>query len=148
MQRPDRPRALVWAVAFFATFFPVGIFWMIWQYRAAANAGAGLLRRGPAMHAWSWAIPVVAVWFPYQNISDLHRVTGIRTPGLPVWWLFWLASALLSSVADYFATLESPEIQPLLVGMLLLLVSNLLLVAAAPLAWMVVARLTPPLDAR
>ena len=74
------------------------VVWLKWQYRSATTAR--LLgypaRRSPRLGCWSWVIPVVNIWFPYQALRDTlppghgGRAVLLRT---------WLASLLAGLVA-------------------------------------------------
>ena len=61
------------------------VLWLIWQYRVAKRL-AGRTRRSPGWHVGSWFVPIISLWYPYQNISDLWRAIG-RTP--PPWQIVW-----------------------------------------------------------
>ena len=75
-----------------------GICWMTWQGLLARSAFPGELARGTGMHAFSWIIPVAALWLPFQNVRDLWRVNAARAkPGLLGWW--W-AGWLVCTVTD------------------------------------------------
>jgi hypothetical protein len=77
-----------------------GVCWMIWQHRAA-RAIPGL-ERSPAMHAFSWIIPVGLLWLPFQNVRDLWRrcVRGRGTATVPWWWTGWILAALAARLSD------------------------------------------------
>lgn len=115
--------------------------WVIWQYRVAKRV-SGQTRRSPGWHAGSWFIPVVSLWYPYQNISDLWRATGSHRPPWQVtWWTLGIASncfALIGSamyaVAEYAETLRE--------SMWLNIASTALLLVAAPLAILLVRGIT------
>jgi len=85
-----------------------GVVFLIWQCRAAKTATAlGYpARRSPALGAWSWVIPVVNFWFPYQAIRDLlppgHplRALVLRT------WLCYVCT-LFAVVVSYMAAFSS-----------------------------------------
>ena len=78
--------------------FPVvaaaGIVFLIWQYRAATTARAlGYpARRSPALGAWSWIIPVVNLWFPYQALRDLLPPNHALRPVVLRTWLCYICS--------------------------------------------------------
>jgi len=82
-----------------------GVLWLAWQHRLAAAVPRRTLRRSPGWHVGSWFIPVAGLWFPFQNMSDLHMAVtpgpeGDKTPPTyQLWWGLWVAS----SVAGWFA---------------------------------------------
>lgn len=118
-----------------------GVLWAIWQYRAAKQV-AGLTRRVAGWHAWSWFVPVISLWFPYQNISDLWRAIGRTRPAWQiVWWLLWLAgNAFVQQSTRVYLAAE--DLEQLRVSSWLSIVGELLLLAAAPLAVLIVRRIT------
>lgn len=124
-----------------------GICWVVWQYRAAASLPAGVLRRSPAWHAGAWFIPIVSLWLPLQNISDLARGSraalggGIRA----TWWALWIVSGLTGGIASRLVV--SAHTIPSLTGALMIsILSDVLSIAAAVFAWIVVARITDAID--
>ena len=88
------------AVAILVCILTTGICWMIWQYKLSRSAQPGELRRGPAMHAFSWIIPFVALWFPFQNVKNLWQVnaSGKRQTMLGWWWTAWIVGTVLDRV--------------------------------------------------
>jgi len=78
-----------------------GVCWMVWQHKLARSARPGALRRGPRMHAFSWIIPVVSLWFPFQNVKDLWKVNAPAMPPtiLAWWWTGWIAANVLDRIA-------------------------------------------------
>ncbi len=83
-----------------------GVLWLAWQHRLAAAVPRRTLRRSPGWHVGSWFIPFAGMWFPFQNIADLHSAV---TPGDPgrgtppayrLWWGLWLASSIAGWVAN------------------------------------------------
>lgn len=96
-----------------------GISWMVWQYRLARAAAPGELRRGPKMHAFSWIIPIVAAWFPFQNVKDLWRV-NVPDRGRAIlgwWWTGWIVLLVLDRVIPqvYDSTDSVAEFRTLMV---------------------------------
>jgi hypothetical protein len=87
-------------VSVVAAIIPTGVCWMLWQYRAA-RAVPGL-ERSPAMHAFSWLIPIAALWLPFQNVRELWRrsVRGRTTATVGWWWTGWIVAGLLGRVAS------------------------------------------------
>lgn len=129
--------AVLWTLAFLAA----GVLWVVWQYRVAKQV-EGRTRRSPAWHAGSWFVPIISVWFPYQNISDLWRAVGRTRPSwLIVWWLLWLASGAVGQVAGR-SFLGAVDLEQYRTAMWLSLVGELLSVAAVPLAFLVVRGIT------
>jgi hypothetical protein len=94
------------------------VLWLVWQHRLASNGRVHptYLRRSPGWHIGSWFIPIVSLWFPYQNVKDLARglmapvdrwgvglpddgpERGVATRLLPWWWLAWLASSVAAQI--------------------------------------------------
>jgi len=124
-----------------------GICWVVWQYRAAASVPPGGLRRSPGWHVGSWFIPVVSLFFPFQNISDLARSSRADLSGglRGTWWTLWIASNLVGSIAGQAATAAKsiPGLTGALAGSML---SELLAIGAAVFAWIIVARITEAID--
>jgi Domain of unknown function (DUF4328)/Protein of unknown function (DUF2510) len=77
-------------------FFGSVVVWCIWQYRLARATLPGATRRSPGMHAGSWFIPFVMLWFPFQNMRDLWKVHVYGPAGglLGLWWTVWLVTNL------------------------------------------------------
>lgn len=129
--------AILSAVALIAT----AVVWLIWQYRVATRV-VGRVRRSPGWHVWSWIIPVVSLWFPYQNISDLWRAAGRSRPGWqPLWWSLWIASSIATSVSNQMYA-RATTLEDLVIGMWASLIGALLLLAAAPFAMLIVRDVT------
>jgi hypothetical protein len=106
---PQQPAAFRVASSLEAPLILVaGIVFLLWQYRAAKAARAlgypG--RRSPALGAWSWVIPVVNFWFPYQAIRDLlppgHEV---RTLVLRTWLCY--VFTIVAVIAAYLTAFAS-----------------------------------------
>lgn len=118
-----------------------GVTWLIWQFRVAKHVG-GRTRRSPGWHAGSWFVPVINLWYPYQNIADLWRAVGSRRPPWQiVWWVLWISSNCVGLfwgpfylAAEYAETLRD--------SMWVFVAADALLLAAAPLAILVVRGIT------
>lgn len=136
----DRATALVSILGSIAVIV-TGVFWAIWQYRAAKRV-VGRTRRSPGRHASSWFIPIVSFWFPYQNISDLWRAVGLTRPSWQiVWWLLFVGSNFVVWVSSRVYVSAETLVQ-FRNAMWTSLFGEVLLLAAAPLAWMVVRGIT------
>ncbi|WP_400995217.1 DUF4328 domain-containing protein [Agromyces sp. GXQ0307] len=136
----DQTTALVSILASGA-FITTGVLWAIWQYRAAKQV-VGRTRRSPGWHAGSWFVPIVSLWFPYQNISDLWRAVGLSRPSWQaVWWLLFLGSNFAIQISTR-AYLAAETLEQFRVAMWMSLIGEVLLLAAVPLAWMVVRGIT------
>jgi hypothetical protein len=118
-----------------------GVLWVIWQYRAAKRV-TGRTRRSAGWHAGSWFVPIISLWFPYQNISDLWRAVGRTRPSWQIiWWLLYLLSNVFigQSTRIYLA---AEDLEQFRVAMSMSIVGEILLLAAAPLAWLIIRGIT------
>jgi hypothetical protein len=88
------------SISVFCGFVATGILWMVWQHRIARSMQPRELTRGPGMHAFSWIIPVVAAWFPYQNVKELWvRLAPARSHTiLGWWWAGWIVGLVLDRI--------------------------------------------------
>jgi Domain of unknown function (DUF4328) len=70
----------------------VGVLFLLWFYRAASNAWSSGLpaRRGPGLATFSFVIPVVNLWWPYQSTKDMVPADDPRRSVILRWWLLWL----------------------------------------------------------
>ncbi|MGI9825058.1 DUF4328 domain-containing protein [Agromyces sp. Marseille-Q5079] len=118
-----------------------GVLWVIWQYRAAKQV-AGRTRRSAGWHAGSWFVPIVSLWFPYQNISDLWRAVGRTRPSWQLtWWLLYLVSNLVIGQSSRIY-LAAEDLEQLRAAMWVNIGGEILKLAAAPLAWLIVSGIT------
>jgi hypothetical protein len=125
------------AVAVLAT----GALWAIWQYRVAKQV-PGRTRRSPGWHAGSWFVPVISFWFPYQNISDLWQAIGRARPTWQIlWWLCWAGSNVVIQIASRLY-MSAEDLEQFRVALSVSIIGELLLLAAAPLAWLIVRQIT------
>lgn len=123
------------------------VFWVVWQYRAAASLPAGSLRRSPGWHVGSWFIPIVSLFFPFQNVSDLARASQARlTPGIRgAWWALWISANFVSAGASRLMT--SADSTAGLSGALgAAILGEVLVIGAAVLGGIVVSRITDAID--
>jgi hypothetical protein len=96
---------------------------MVFLYRAARFGGAAGVpaRRQPGLACAGWIIPIVSLWFPYQ---DLRALSQGRAP-VGSWWALYLIGTMVN-VAAVFIGLWSP----LVAGVLLVLCAALAVGAA------------------
>lgn len=130
-------------IAFVASLFSTGIAWMIWQSRLAkASPGAGL-RRSPAMHAWSWVIPIFSLWAPYQNVEDLWRnaLPDREVDFLRRWWGAFLAFQIGTNLVDRLAA-GVTTVSGFKTDMAFGILASLIGIAAASMARHIVRALT------
>jgi hypothetical protein len=107
---------LVWSVAicgWLLTYATSGVLWLVWQARLAASA-PGPVRRGPAMQVVAWFVPVLNLWWPYQDHHDLwaaYRPHGTDSEASPVglWWGLYLALPFLTGLALPFLVFGTDE---------------------------------------
>jgi len=93
---------LVLTLVFVLPMIVTAICWSVWQYQLARSASHQDLTRGPGWHAWAWYVPIVSLWFPFQNVRDLwRRRFGSRGHVMLGWW--W-AGWILSTVVDRIYT--------------------------------------------
>ncbi|MDL9977967.1 DUF4328 domain-containing protein [Microbacterium sp. ASV49] len=124
-----------------------GVCWMVWQYRAAASLPAGSLRRSPGWHVGSWFIPIVSLWFPFQNVSDIARSSRADLDGgiRGIWWVLWIAGNLTSGIGGRML-LTGNSLPGFIAGLTISIVSDALVIVGAVFAWIVVARITAAID--
>lgn len=130
-----------------AVLVAAGICWVVWQYRAASSLPQGSLRRSPGWHVGSWFIPIIAMWFPFQNISDIARSSRASLSGglRGSWWALWVIASIFSNLAGQLL-LRAQDIDSLSAALAMSVVSEALLVPAAVLASIVVVRITDAID--
>ena len=118
-----------------------GVLWVIWQYRVAKQV-TGRTRRSAGWHAGSWFVPIIAFWFPYQNISDLWRAVGRTRPSWQsIWWLLWVVSNVLIGQSTRISV-AAEDLEQFRVAMSMSIAGEVLLLAAAPLAWLIIRGIT------
>lgn len=101
-----RPVLALTAVANFVALVAIVMF-LVWFYRARVNAdGSGWPQRlAPGWAVWSWFIPVVNLWLPFQIMADIWRsslpaearANRATLPG--IWWTSLLALFLLLTIS-------------------------------------------------
>jgi Domain of unknown function (DUF4328) len=125
------------AIALLAT----AVLWLLWQYRAAKQL-SGETRSSPGWHVGSWLVPIISWWVPYQNVSDLWRAVGRSRPTWQIlWWLCWLIGNLALPIAGSIYA-SAQDLERLRIGMFVTTASQILLIIAASLAWLIVRGIT------
>lgn len=124
-----------------------GICWVVWQYRAATAMPVGSIRRTPGWHAGSWFIPVVAWWFPFQNVKDLVAASraSVGTGLLGLWWALWVAGNLSYPISNLLMN-AAQTLPAISTAITISAFGDLLLLAGAPFAWLIVKRITDAID--
>lgn len=144
---------LVESVAFAAT----GVMFLIWLFRARANAeilSPWPHRRAKPWLIFGWVVPIVNFVFPKQIVDDIwtsskpgaieesaHFTTARRAALVWAWWLAWLVTGLLATVGrrTYANAEEMPAIRNAAVFDI---VGNVLSIATAALAIAIVMTIT------
>lgn len=138
------------SVPWAAVTLAAGACWLVWQYRVASTVILyAPLRRSPGWHVASWVIPVIAWWFPVQNIRDLVQTTRaqVRSAVLGWWWALWVLSTVTAFVADR-VRFQADTAETLNAGMSMSLVTQVVTIGAAAFAMQIVARITDAVDPR
>jgi len=86
---------------------PVYVGILIWQFRAAKTARDLRLwaKHSPALGTWSWIIPIVNFWFPYQAIRDCLPGDDPDRASVAWMWVFFIGMTVsnLAAIALIFA---------------------------------------------
>ena len=110
------------AVAGPLLYVAAGVVFMVWLWRARANAEylcEGRHRRSRGWVIGGWFCPVVGFWFPYQIVADVWRASDPGTPRRvedlryvpsPRLVLAWWVGFLLSGVIAMRAVLGDDEV--------------------------------------
>lgn len=125
-----------------------GATWLLWQHKLAYAVPPETLRRSPGWHVGSWFIPVVNLWFPFQNILDLRRAITSRSEARRIprpyrlWWAFWLANTFIEQLAMVAAGRGLPTVASVATAAGISAFAELLNVGSAACAVLVVGDLT------
>lgn len=137
-----------------AVLLPTGVVFIVWFYRARVNAEVfvpGGQRKGRGWAIGSWFIPIANLWIPRQIAVDIWEASIQRTSDgsvrqasygvLNAWWTLWVATVILDRGASrMYLRAEEPE--ELREAAVVLIVSDLVQIAAAVLAIVFVRRLS------
>ena len=112
-----------------AIFVVAGIVFLMWTYRAKANAkasGARGLSYSPAMAVGSYFIPIVNLAMPAQAMQELYKssadprdweaVKSLRL--IHGWWFFWITGNIAGIVAWRMQASEAYEAPASVIAML------------------------------
>ncbi|NUW36630.1 DUF4328 domain-containing protein [Nonomuraea sp. SMC257] len=141
-------------LAEFAAAVTCGVVFLVWLFRARANAEAlspWPHRRAKPWLVFGWFVPIVGWWIPKQIVDDIWNaslpgaadqpLTVAPRPGLVRgWWAAWLAGSWISHVAARL--LRKDDLESLRSGAWFDLVGIGLWIIAAALVAVVVRRIT------
>ncbi|WP_439902361.1 DUF4328 domain-containing protein [Microbacterium azadirachtae] len=127
-----------------SVYVATAVCWVVWQYRAASSLPPDMLRRTPGWHVGSWFVPVVSLWFPFQNVTDLTRASRARvSDGVRrAWWTLWIASVVTSRLVYALSVGYGNRAGGMIAELVGQVVTDLLAIAGAVVAWIIVARIT------
>jgi hypothetical protein len=85
-----------------------GLLFIVWLGTAGkvALARGRQLRRAPWLGAWSFVIPIVALWWPFRAAKDLFAEGDPARPIVVRWWTLWIAGVIGQFVATYSALFD------------------------------------------
>ncbi len=104
----DQLDDLLWLVTL-AAFVLTAALWMTWQFRLARSASPGELTRSPVWHVTSWLIPVLGLWWPYQNVRDLWWIRSRGWGAATVGW--WWAAVIAALFIDQMVTAAEDNVE-------------------------------------
>lgn len=138
-------QAFAWAE--FGLFLATAIVFLIWLYRAKANAralGAGDMMVSPGWAVGWYFVPLANLVMPFATMRELWQASARPrdwqlapgSPMIPVWWACWLGSSITGNAALLLRLQEDRD--ALLVADFMALVSTVLTIPSAlALAWIV-----------
>jgi hypothetical protein len=100
MPRPQAPMAPKWNWLIVPFSTVAQIVFVVWQYRAAVTAQrlGYPAKRSPALGAWSYLIPVVQFWFPYQALRDCLPPGDSNRPMVLSTWLLLILTGVINAL--------------------------------------------------
>lgn len=92
----DAPNGGPLAGLVFPVGIAVGVLFLMWFYRAARTGWASGLpaRRSPLLATFSFIIPIVNFWWPYQSAMDMIPADDPTRGLVQRWWILWLTATL------------------------------------------------------
>jgi hypothetical protein len=135
------------------------ILFLVWIYRAHRNLpalGASGLKYSPGWAVGGWFIPFLGLWRPYQVTAEIWKASDPdrndpegnawqRAPVSPLlgfWWAFFLASGVIGWFVFRLAFRDPEDLHELRLRSLSFLAADLIGIAAAILAIIVVWDIT------
>ena len=90
--RPTPPSGGSFAGLIVPIALAAGLLFLVWFYLAARTAWASGIpaRRGPLLSTFSFIIPIVGWWWPYQATMDMVPAGDRRRGIIRGWWALWL----------------------------------------------------------
>ena len=134
---------------------PTIVLWLMWQFRAHTNLkalGAADLRYKPGWVVGWWFIPFANFVVPYRTMRELYKASDPDSgsvewqarqspPTLLLWWFAWLGRIVLVLIAASVAPDTFESAHKFVVRDQYLLAGDVITIAAAGLAIIVVRRI-------
>jgi hypothetical protein len=157
-------RQLLVGVIVLACYVVAAIPFIAWLHRAYSNLrplGAGELRYGTGWAIGAWFVPILGLFRPKQIANDVWRASDPELPpsaaglwagrSVPTvlwfWWAFFIAGWVLAQVASRLS-LSGETLEQLRAANGVAMLSDLITIAGAALAIVVVRRVTARQEAR
>lgn len=136
------------------------ILFLRWIHRARTNLGAmgaAGLKYSPAWSVWSFFVPILNVYRPFQVVREIWKAsepvdrgdnTWMMIPTPPIikwWWGFYVAAVMSGQVSSNLLRSENAGVaglQDISLGLLILLLSNVVEIPAAIAASRIVKRIS------
>ncbi|MFI6879273.1 DUF4328 domain-containing protein [Streptomyces sp. NPDC050400] len=145
-------------VLLFVGFLAAAPVFLVWFHKARANVeGLGPHRHSTGMAVGAWFIPFANWWIPKAITDDVVSASqGVQRPGglgaVNGWWACWVLSSVLAGIGWPMYSSSMDESDPSLEGArtasLVLMGSNLALIAAGICAILAVRTISAVQDAR
>ncbi|MET9484661.1 DUF4328 domain-containing protein [Streptomyces sp. NPDC006638] len=130
------------------------VLFISWFHRVRGNAqtfAPDAHSKSSGWAVWGWLVPVVSLWYPRRIALDIWAASGpephlglAKPPSralINAWWTLWLATLFFGNLASrrYEGAVDGADVQRAVAE---LMVSDVINIAAAVLAILVVRRLT------
>lgn len=93
-------------------YWPCVITWSMWVYRAAQNRtllGPWRSDFTPGAAVWSYFIPFLNLFRPYQITKDIAEGSGANTSTLGPWWGAWILTNVVTNISTRYTVDENAE---------------------------------------